>query len=201
MPFKTFVAGTEGLASDVNTYLMNQSISTFSSSGARNSAITSPAQGQFAYVNSNNILSYYTGSAWANALFMTTWVAYTPTLTNITLGTGGTAAFYYQSVGKAVNVRGRITLGTGGTLTGAATFTLPINAVLDQQFWNCDGEMTDTSASAFYPALIRIFTTGAQLSALNASGTYVSHTLTSATVPFTWTSGDIINVGFSYEGV
>jgi hypothetical protein len=46
MPFKTFTAGTLATASDVNTYLMNQSISTFSSTAARNAAITSPVEGQ-----------------------------------------------------------------------------------------------------------------------------------------------------------
>lgn len=201
MPFKVFTAGTKLTAADVNDYLAEQSIATFSSAGARNSAITAPVEGQVAYISSSDSFTYHDGSGWQNMLFANAWIAYTPTLTNITLGSGGTSAFYYQVVGKTINVRGRITLGTSGTLTGAATFTLPVNAVLDQQFWNCDGEMTDASASAFYPAFIRVFTTGAQITAMNASGTYVSHTLTSATVPFTWTVSDVINVSFSYEGV
>jgi hypothetical protein len=201
MAYKVFTAGSLATASDVNLYLMNQTVATFSTASARNSAITSPVEGQLAYINTNDALTYYDGTAWRNFMFPAAWIAYTPTLTNVTLGSGGTSAFYYQVVGKTINVRGRITLGTTGTLTGAATFSLPVNAVLDQQFWNCDGAMTDTSASAFYPSLIRVYTASAQLNALNASGTYVSHTLTSATVPFTWTSGDIINVGFSYEGV
>ncbi len=201
MPFKSWSVGEKLTSSDVNTYLGNQTVSTFSSAGARNSAITSPTEGQLAYITSSDSYTYHDGSGWQNLLFGAAWIAYTPTLTNITLGSGGTSAFYYQVVGKQVNVRGRITLGTTGALTGAATFTLPINAISDQQFWNCDGEMTDASASAFYPALIRVYTASAQLNALNASGTYVSHTLTSATVPFTWTINDVINVGFSYESV
>lgn len=201
MPFKTFTAGTLATASDVNTYLMNQSIATFSTAGARNTAITAPVEGQIAYITSSDSFTIYNGTAWQAMLMASAWFAYTPTLTNITLGSGGTSAFYYQVVGKTINVRGRITLGTTGTLTGAATFTLPVNAVLDQQFWNCDGEMTDASASAFYPAFIRVYTASAQINAINASGTYASHTLTSATVPFTWTFGDVINVSFSYEGV
>lgn len=201
MPFKEFAVGEKLTASDVNSYLMEQSIATFSSAGARNSAITAPVEGQIAYITGSDSFTLYNGSGWQNMLFASAWIAYTPTLTNITLGSGGTSAFYYQVVGKTINVRGRITLGTGGTLTGAATFTLPVNAVLDQQFWNCNGEMTDASASAFYPAFIRIYTTGVQINAMNTSSTYVSHTLTSATVPFTWTLNDVINVGFSYEGV
>ena len=199
MPFQDFVAGTPALASDVNTYLMKQAISTFSTSGARNSAITSPGEGQFAYINSNDILSYYTGSAWANAAFLTTWVAYTPTLTNITLGTGGTSAFYYQVVGKQVNVRGRITLGTSGVLTGVATFSLPINAITADQFWDAGAMLVD--GSNLYPGMVRVGTSTATVLAIAASGTYTTAGNTSATIPFTWGINDIINVGFSYEGV
>ena len=200
MPFKDFVAGTAALASDVNTYLMKQAISTFSSSGARNSAITSPGEGQFAYVNSNDILSYYNGAAWANALFLTTWVAYTPTLTNITIGTGGTTAFFYQEVGNQTNVRGRITLGTGGALTGVATFSLPSNAVTADQFWDAGCVMID-GGTMFHPGTVRVGTSTATVLAHNTSGTYGHIVNTSATIPFTWTSTDVINVGFSYESV
>ncbi len=200
MPFKTFTAGTLATASDVNTYLMNQSVATFSTTSARNSAITSPVEGQLAYINANDILTYYTGSAWANLLFSTAWVAYTPTLTNITLGSGGTSAFFYQVVGKQVNVRGRITLGTTGALTGVATFSLPINAITADQFWDAGVNMVD-GGTMFHPGVIRVGTSTATVLALNATGTYVHAVNTSAIIPFTWTSTDVINVGFSYEGV
>jgi hypothetical protein len=200
MPFKTFTAGTLATASDVNTYLMNQSIPTFSSAGARNSAITSPVEGQFAYVNSNDILSYYTGSGWANALFASTWVAYTPTLTNITLGSGGTSAFYYQVVGKTLNVRGRITLGTTGALTGVATFSLPTNAITADQFWDGGAVMIDGGATN-YPGMIRVGTSTATVLAYTSNMSYVTSVNTSSSIPFTWASTDVINVGFTYEGV
>jgi hypothetical protein len=200
MAYKVFTAGSLATASDVNTYLMNQSVSTFSSTSARNSAITSPVEGQLAYINSNDILTYYTGSAWANLLFSTAWVAYTPTLTNITLGSGGTSAFYYQVVGKTINVRGRITLGSTGSLGGVATFSLPVNAVLSDQFWD-GGAILNDSGTTFYPGMVRVGTSTATVLALSASGAYTTAVNTSATIPFTWGSADVINVGFSYEGV
>lgn len=199
MPFKTFTAGTLATASDVNTYLMNQAVSTFSTTGARNSAITSPGEGQLAYINSNDILSYYTGSAWANMLFATTWVAYTPTLTNITLGSGGTSAFYYQVVGKQVNVRGRITLGSTGALTGVATFSLPINAITADQFWDAGAMLID--GTNLYPGMVRVGTSTATVLAIAANGPYTTAGNTAFNVPFTWAINDVINVGFSYEGV
>jgi len=200
MPFKTFTAGTLATASDVNTYLMNQSVATFSTTSARNSAITSPVEGQLAYINANDILTYYTGLAWANLLFSTAWVAYTPTLTNITLGSGGTSAFFYQVVGKQVNVRGRITLGTTGALTGVATFSLPINAITADQFWDAGVNMVD-GGTMFHPGVIRVGTSTATVLALNAAGTYVHAVNTASNVPFLWASTDVINVGFTYEGV
>ncbi len=62
--FKTFTTGEVLTAGDVNGYLM-QGINVFASEAARNAAITSPQEGQFAYTKDNNSLWYYTGSAWA----------------------------------------------------------------------------------------------------------------------------------------
>lgn len=200
MPFKVFTAGTKLTAADVNDYLAEQSVATFATTTARNSAITSPVEGQLAYINANDIVTYYDGSAWQNLLFGTAWVAYTPTLTNITLGSGGTSAFYYQVVGKQVNVRGRITLGSTGALTGVATFTLPVNAVLSDQFWQ-SGCILNDSGTTFYQGVVRVGTSTATVLATNAAGTYTTAVNTSATIPFTWGSSDVINVGFSYESV
>ena len=61
--FKTFTTGEVLTAADVNGYLM-QGILVFASEAARNSAITSPQEGQFAFTKDNNSLWYYTGSAW-----------------------------------------------------------------------------------------------------------------------------------------
>ena len=62
--FKTFTTGEVLTAADVNGYLM-QGILVFASEAARNAAITSPQEGQFAFTKDNNSLWYYTGSAWA----------------------------------------------------------------------------------------------------------------------------------------
>ena len=62
--FKTFNTGDVLTASDVNGYLM-QGILVFADTAARDAAITSPQEGQFAYTKDNNSLWYYTGLAWA----------------------------------------------------------------------------------------------------------------------------------------
>jgi len=61
--FKTFTTGEVLTAADVNGYLM-QGILVFATEAARNAAITSPQEGQFAFTKDNNSLWYYTGSAW-----------------------------------------------------------------------------------------------------------------------------------------
>lgn len=200
MSFKTWAVGEKLTASDVNSYLMQQSVMYFATTTARNSAISSPVEGMIAYIEDSNIYTFYDGSAWQNLIFASAWTAYTPTLSNITLGSGGTSAFYYQVVGKQVNVRGRITLGTGGALTGAATFTLPVTCVLSNQFWQSGSSLLD-SGTNYFQGVVQLGTTAASLYAVNASATYATLTATSATVPFTWTLNDVINVGFSYESV
>jgi hypothetical protein len=67
MPFRIFAAGEVLSAANVNDYLAEQAIATFASSGARGSAIASPSEGQFAYLQDTDQLSYYDGSAWVNA--------------------------------------------------------------------------------------------------------------------------------------
>ena len=62
--FKTFNTGEVLTSADVNGYLM-QGVLVFASEAARNAAITSPQEGQFAFTKDTNSLWYYTGSAWA----------------------------------------------------------------------------------------------------------------------------------------
>jgi hypothetical protein len=63
--FKTFATGDVLTAGDTNGYLM-QGVLVFASAAARDSAIISPEEGQFAYLKDTNVTTYYTGSAWAN---------------------------------------------------------------------------------------------------------------------------------------
>jgi hypothetical protein len=63
--FKTFNTGDVLSAADTNGYLM-QGVLVFASAAARDAAITSPQEGQFAYLKDTNATTYYTGSAWTN---------------------------------------------------------------------------------------------------------------------------------------
>ena len=61
MPRKEFDAFTRLDASDVNTFLMDQSVMTFADSTARASAITTPVEGMVTYLNDIDALSIYNG--------------------------------------------------------------------------------------------------------------------------------------------
>ena len=63
--FKTFTTGEVLTSADTNGYLM-QGVLVFASAAARDASITSPQEGQFAYLKDTNVTTYYTGSAWTN---------------------------------------------------------------------------------------------------------------------------------------
>jgi len=68
MPRKVFLNGYPLPASDLNTYLMDQSVMTFASSSARASSITTPAEGMLTWLEDSNKYQYYNGSAWVDLL-------------------------------------------------------------------------------------------------------------------------------------
>jgi hypothetical protein len=128
------------------------------------------------------------------------WTSYTPTLTNITLGTGGTSDFHYAKLGKCVFVRGIITLGTSGTVTGANTVTLPVTASSDYGVGVPMGMVIFTNNSAYYPGTVfSLSTTGFRLLATNAAGTIAVTSDPTSTSPFTWASGHKFLMNFNYE--
>jgi len=109
--FKTFTTGEVLTAADVNGYLM-QGILVFASEAARNSAITSPQEGQFAFTKDNNSLWYYTGSAWAAG-------GATGDIEGVTAGVGisgggtsGTVTIT-NSMATAIDAKGDLVVGTG----------------------------------------------------------------------------------------
>lgn len=68
MAYKVFTNGSTLPASDLNTYLMNQSVMVFSGSSARTSDIPSPTEGMLTWLQDSNRYEYYNGSAWVPLL-------------------------------------------------------------------------------------------------------------------------------------
>lgn len=64
MAYKTFVNGYTLNASEVNTYLMNQTVMVFADATARSAALTAPTEGMVTYLSDTNAMTYYDGAAW-----------------------------------------------------------------------------------------------------------------------------------------
>jgi len=65
--FKNFTAASVLTASDVNNFLMEQSVMSFASTGARDVQVTAPEDGMVAYIRSNDSsegLYTYNGTSW-----------------------------------------------------------------------------------------------------------------------------------------
>lgn len=66
MAYKVFSNGSVLNASDLNDFLMKQSVMVFSSSTARAAALTSPTEGMLTWLEDVHRFQYYTGTAWAD---------------------------------------------------------------------------------------------------------------------------------------
>ena len=110
--FKTFTTGEVLTAGDVNGYLM-QGILVFASEAARNAAITSPQEGQFAFTKDTNSTWYYDGAAWVAS-------GASGDVTGVTAGTGitvtdptGPVPTVTNSMATAIDAKGDLVAGTG----------------------------------------------------------------------------------------
>lgn len=65
--FKNFITGDILTASDANGYLQSQTIMKFASSAARGTAITTPYEGMYSYLEDTNLTQVYDGSNWVSA--------------------------------------------------------------------------------------------------------------------------------------
>lgn len=200
MAYKTFVAGTEGLASDINTYLMNQTVMVFADATARDAALTAPTEGMVVYQTSNDHFLIYSGTEWVK--FDIAWNAWTPTLTNLTQGTGAVTQAYYARIGKTVVAQVYVTLGTGPTVGGQFGISLPVNAASANRSLSIGTcFMRDSVGARSYSGTVFATTTEAKMQAFNSAGTYAYQVSQAAAVPHAWTSGDYFSFTITYQGV
>jgi len=64
MAYKTFANGFPLPASDLNNFLMNQSVIVFASAAARTTTLPTPVEGMLTYLEDTNAFEGWTGAAW-----------------------------------------------------------------------------------------------------------------------------------------
>lgn len=125
-------------------------------------------------------------------------VPWTATLANLTLGNGTLATTYIQS-GKWVDYRFKFTLGSTSAVGTGPTFTLPVAPHAGYVAFTDllgDGILRDNSALQYRAAAW--LTGGSTVQIIHSSTTLVTIT---ATVPFTWTTPDVLSISGRYEAV
>lgn len=142
-----------------------------------------------------------TGLKWATpAGGSVTYTTWTPTFTNFTLGNGTLVARYGTS-GKFVTFTLGIQLGSTSSVTGGITFSPPktpsnTSLNIDQFVFTA---FLDAGVDIYYGATELLNGSTAVVYSILTSGTYASRQGTSATAPFTWASGDVIQITGVYE--
>jgi len=134
------------------------------------------------------------------------WTSYTPALTNLTLGTGGTVNGYYVQAGKFVWVDIVAVLGSSGfSVSNNPEFGLPNSTTFAAHYTTNvstvgSALVVDQVALSRYQGYVRVQSSSAVAVGLaNVSGAYVATSGVTSTVPFTWGAADEFHLHFWYE--
>lgn len=128
----------------------------------------------------------------------TTWsyTSYSPTPTNLTVGSG-TMVAYYKQVGKLVHYWGVFTYGAGSAVGTNPKVSVPVTmhasaVVSNENFEYGQAHYQDTGSAAYLGILRADATTELTFTCINAAATYASHGTVTSTAPFTFATGDKI---------
>jgi hypothetical protein len=139
-----------------------------------------------------------TGLKWAAASGGgLTYSAWTPTVTNLTVGNGTTIARYAQS-GKFVHAYYRFTFGSTSSISGSPTISLPVtaaNALCTPAAVNIE----DNGTASFAGFGFMTSTTAMSVYYVGAATAYTQYFQITNTLPFTWTTNDNIAFEITYE--
>jgi len=194
--FKTFTVGEVLSAADVNGYLM-QGVLVFASTAARNAAITSPQEGQFAFTKDTNSLFYYDGAAWVAS-------GATGDIEGVTAGTGisggGTSGTVTvtNSMATAIDAKGDLIVGTGAD--AFSRLAVGTNGqVLTADSNEATGLKFATPAAGGGGKVLQVVNASTTTSSYTSSSTYQDTNLSASITPSSATSKVLIFV--CQEGV
>ena len=177
------------------------SLDTFTNPTAT-SLLTSPSHAQQHSDINDAVEALETKVAIGNTV-LGTYQAYTPTFTNLTVG-NGTLAAQYCRVNNFVHAFGSLTFGSTTVMSAPAYFTLPVLTVTAEMgasgmvlgtvtYITAAGSTTKGHLNGFGASSAAVFWVA------TTSGSYEGQTGPSATIPFTWATGDIIRWNIMYK--
>lgn len=196
MAFKTFAPGVL-TSSDVNTFLMRQSVITCTSS----TRPASPNEGMTIYETDTNLFLFYTGTAWQS---VGGYVTFTPTISSSSTGWAfGNAVLVgrYARIGNIIMGRMNITFGSTSTY-GATDFRINVPVATANAFFQTvgGGGAFDASTGNAYGFDVNINSSGEIVFNLGATAaTWTSFEQIDNLSPFTWTTSDQIGCSFMFE--
>lgn len=204
MAFKTFAPGVL-TSSDINTFLMRQSVITCTAA----TRPASPNEGMTIFETDTDSFKVYDGANWVDFSNLSSgaWTSYTPTLGNgWTLG-NGTLTGAYMLVGKICHVSFDFTFGsttTAGTTDAQnAQFSLPFNMNPSNFTTLMYGSCLDLSLSQLN---IVTFALGGGVNTVHAWSSVSANAGQATTLgavrnnrPFTWATGDTLSLLGSYR--
>ena len=136
------------------------------------------------------------------SLTIGTWKPWSPTYTNITIGDGTAIARYTHTTGNLIIAYFRFTLGGTSSIGTNPDISTPVPARPSyvQIFNNLGGAIFDDASANTLTGLVRLETktTLVPVSFL-VNGTRIIEERLSATLPFTWTTPDILSFTAVYE--
>lgn len=124
------------------------------------------------------------------------WTSFTPSWTNLTVGSGTNVGYYCQ-IGKTILYRISLTFAANTSVSSFIYCAFPVTTNLTSPYIQY-GRVTfyDTSSDVFN---FGIHWGDNEVSTLNAASTYLLKAGANATVPFTFATGDIITIEGEYE--
>lgn len=138
----------------------------------------------------------YTGSVWQ--LWSLPETAWTPaSITNVTVGTGGTKTGWYSVNNGVVTFSLPVVLGTSPAVGGRPTVPVPIGAVAHA---HRDSGGYVSIGSTSYPTMYSVTVANTiELYVIGAAGTYASMADMAAAVPASFAAGSTLNFEGSYR--
>jgi len=177
------------------------------------SGLAAPIGATYRQTDANSTYGNLTGLLWNKVGTGTTlgtdwlvdfegrWIDYTPSNSNVTIGTTGNAnTGTYTLSGKTCQGRAYLKLGTGGSFTGTANVGLPHAAATYSApiIYAGSAYLEDAGIAAYYgwtvvasaASTFFIHYAGASSTIFNSVG---------ASTPFTWAAGDYLSAAFTYQ--